>query len=174
EGTDVPLWILGSSTDSAHLAAALGLPYVFASHFAPAQLMPALQIYRENFTPSDQLAEPYVMTCVNIVAAETDDQAEWLSTSMKQMFMGIVTGNRKPLQPPVDDMDAIWNLHEKTAIGQMLSCSFIGSKATIKKELTGFLEKTGSNEIMIASYLYDHQQRLKSHRLFAEMMNGDA
>lgn len=170
EGTDIPLWILGSSTDSAHLAAALGLPYVFASHFAPGQLMSALRVYREKFTPSDQLAEPYAMPCVNMVAAETDEQAEWLSTSMKQMFMGVVTGDRKPMPPPVDDMDEIWNLREKMAVGQMLSCSFIGSKARIKEELSIFLEKTDADEIMVASYLYDHEQRLKSHRLFAEMM----
>lgn len=172
EGTEIPIWILGSSTDSAHLAAALGLPYVFASHFAPQQLMPALQIYREKFKPSDQLTEPYVMPTVNIIAADTDAQAEWLSTSMKQMFKGVVSGDRKPMPPPVDDINTVLSLREKMAIQQMLSCSFIGSKAKIKEELSSFLEKTGADEIMIASYIYDHEQRLKSHQLFAELMSG--
>lgn len=171
EGTNVPLWILGSSTDSAHLAAALGLPYVFASHFAPQQLMAALQVYRENFEPSEQLAEPFVMPCVNVVAADTDEEAEYLSSSMKQMFMGVVSGDRSPMPPPVDDMRGIWNMREKMAVEQMLSYTFVGSKATIKEEVGKFIEKTGADEIMIASYLFDHEQRLKSHRLFAEIMS---
>jgi luciferase family oxidoreductase group 1 len=171
EGTNIPLWILGSSTDSAQLAAALGLPYVFASHFAPRQMMPALQIYREKFTASNHLSEPYVVACANIVAADTDEEAEYLSTSMKQMFMGIVSGDRKPMPPPVDDMDSIWNMREKMAVQQMLSCSFIGSKGTIKEELVPFIEQTDADEIMIASYLHDHEQRIKSHRLFAEVMS---
>ena len=170
EGTEVPLWILGSSPDSAHLAAALGLPYVFASHFAPQQLHNALQVYRNEFQPSEQLDAPYVMTCVNVVAADTDEQAEWLSTSLKQMFMGVVTGKRKPMPPPVDDMNTVWNLREKMAVEQMLSCSFIGSKEKILKELSAFVDETGADEIMTASYLYDHQQRIKSHQLFANIM----
>lgn len=170
EGTEIPLWILGSNTDSAHLAAALGLPYVFASHFAPQQLHAALKIYRENFQPSQQLDEPYVMLCVNVVAADTDEQAEWLSTSLKQMFMGVVTGERKPMPPPVDDMNTAWNLREKMAVEQMLSCSFISGKGKIERELSEFVDKTDANEIMIASYIFDHKKRIKSHRLFAEVM----
>jgi len=118
KGTNVPLWILGSSTDSAQLAAALGLPYVFASHFAPQQLKPALRIYRHNFEPSEQLDKPFVMPCVNIVAADTDEQAAYLSTSMKQMFMGVVTGERKPMPPPVDNMNTVWNLRTRAAVQQ--------------------------------------------------------
>lgn len=170
EGTEVPVWILGSSTDSAHLAAALGLPYVFASHFAPQQLMAAIRVYREKFEPSDQLDEPYMMPCVNIVAANTDEEAQFLSTSMKQMFMGVVTGDRRPMPPPVKDMSRVWSLREKMAVQQMLSCTFIGSKATIEREIRAFLEKTGADEIMIASYLFDHKKRLKSHKLFSEVM----
>jgi luciferase family oxidoreductase group 1 len=170
EGTDVPIWILGSSTDSAHLAAALGLPYVFASHFSPQQLHAALEVYRSEFEPSDQLDSPYVMPCINVVAADTDEQAEWLSTSLKQMFMGVVTGERKPMPPPVDDMNTVWNLREKMAVEQMLKYTFIGSKQTIKKEITDFLKETEADEIMIASYVYDHTERVKSHRLFAEVM----
>ncbi len=172
KGTEIPLWILGSSTDSARLAAALGLPYVFASHFSPQQLLPALRIYRENFQPSKQLDEPYVMPCVNVVAADTDEQAEYLSTSLKQMFIGVVTGNRDPMPPPVDDMDSVWNLRGKMAVEQMLKYTFIGSKETIRTELSDFINQTGADEIMIASYIYDHQERLKSHRIFADIMKG--
>lgn len=172
KGTQVPLWILGSSTDSAGLAAALGLPYVFASHFAPQQLLPALRMYRENFEPSQQLSEPYVIAAANVVAADTDGEAKWFSTSMKQMFRGIVSGERKPMPPPVDDIDAVWSPHEKAAVERMLTYSFFGSKATIEEGLTDFLDKTNADEVMIASYIYDHGQRLKSHRLFAEVMGG--
>lgn len=170
EGTDVPIWILGSSTDSAHLAAALGLPYVFASHFSPQQLHSALQVYREKFEPSEQLDEPYVMPCVNIVIADTDEQAEYLSTSLKQMFMGVVTGERKPMPPPVDDMNTVWDLRTKMAVEQMLKYTFVGSKETVKRQLTDFVEKTEADEIMTATYIYDHNQRLKSHRFLAEIM----
>lgn len=173
EGTEVPIWILGSSTDSAHLVAALGLPYAFASHFAPRQLMAASRIYREKFEPSEQLEEPYFMPCINVVAAGSDEEAEFLSTSMLQMFMGVVTGDRRPMPPPVKDMSNVWSLQERMAVQQMLACTFIGSKATIRKELDDFLEKTGADEVMIASYVYDHEKRLESHRLFAELIQGD-
>lgn len=173
QGTEIPIWILGSSTDSAKLAAALGLPYVFASHFAPQQLMAALRIYHENFSPSKQLDKPYVMTCVNVVAAASDEKAEWLSTSLKQMFMGVVTGDRKPMPPPVDDMNKVWSMRERAAVQQMLSCSFIGSKEKIRRDLTEFLDKTAANEIMAATYIYDHEERLNSHALFSEIMSGD-
>ena len=170
QGTEVPLWILGSSTDSAHLAAALGLPYVFASHFAPQQLMAALQIYQNNFSPSKQLDEPYVMTCLNVVAADTDDEAEWLASSMKRMMMGVVTGERNPLQPPTDDMSGVWNYRQKAAVQQMLSRSLIGSKKTIKEGLTNFLNQTQSNEVMISSHIFDQEAKLKSYRLFSEII----
>lgn len=170
EGTEVPIWILGSSTDSAHLAAALGLPYVFASHFSPQQLMPALRIYRENFQPSDQLDEPYVMPCINVVAADADEKAEWLATSMKQMFMGVVTGDRKPMPPPVENMDEVWNTVEKTAVQRMLSCSFFGGRERVKNGVSEFIDETGADEIMMASYIFDHQERLRSHQIFAEIM----
>lgn len=173
EGTEVPLWILGSSTDSAHLAAAMGLPYSFASHFMPQQLMAALQVYRDNFQPSKQLNEPYVMPCINVVGAESDDKAEFLSTSLKQMFMGVVTGERKPMPSPVEDMNTVWNPRQRAAVQRMLSCTFIGSKQKIKEEITDFLDRTDADELMIASYLFDHQQRIKSHRIFADVMKDD-
>lgn len=171
EGTEIPLWILGSSTDSAHLAAALGLPYVFASHFSPQQLHAALEVYREKFEPSEQLAKPYVMPCVNVIIADTDEQAEYLSTSLKQMFMGVVTGDRSPMPPPVDNMNTVWNLRTKMAVEQMLKYTFVGSKKTVQEELSDFIENTQADELMTATYIYDHKQRLKSHRLFSEIMN---
>lgn len=170
EGTEVPIWILGSSTDSAFLAAELGLPYAFASHFAPQQLMPALRIYRERFKPSAQLSKPYVMPGINVVVADTDEQAEFLATSMKQMFMGVVTGDRKPMPPPVDDMNRVWDIHQKMAVEQLLTYSFVGSSEKIKEDVANFLEQTEADELMMASYVYDHGERLKSHRLFAELM----
>lgn len=172
EGTNIPIWILGSSTDSAFLAAELGLPYAFASHFAPQQLIPALRIYRERFKPSVQLQKPYVMPGINVIAADTDEQAEYLSTSMKQMFMGVVTGDRKPMKPPVDDMSQVWDIHEKVAVEQMLACSFIGSKEKIKQQIQKFLDQTEADELMMASYVYDHRERLTSHQLFAEIMKS--
>jgi len=171
-GTNVPLWVLGSSTDSARLAAALGLPYVFASHFAPQQLLPALKIYHENFTPSKQLDEPYTMTCLNVVAAETDERAEWLATSLKQMMMGVVTGERDPMPPPVENMKEIWNYRERMAVEEMLSRSIIGSKKTVEQKLLDFEDETKADEIMIISHVYDEDERLKSYEIFSEIMQG--
>lgn len=169
EGAEVPFYILGSSTESAYLAASMGLPYVFASHFAPNQFMQAIDIYRKNFKASDQLKEPYVMACVNVVAADTDAQAEYLATTLKQMFLGIVTGNLRKMPPPIDDIDAIWSPYHKEAAERMLTYSFIGSKATIATQLNKFLATTGVNELMAVSYIYDQQERLKSYQLLAEL-----
>ena len=171
EGTEVPIWLLGSSTDSAFLAAELGLPYAFASHFAPQQFIPALQIYRERFKPSDQLEKPYFMPCVNVIVAESDEQAEFLSTSMLQMFMGVVTGDRSPMKPPVDSMEGIWNEHTKYAVKQMLAYSFIGSEESVKSDINQFLEQTGADELMLSTYIYNHLQRLRSYELLANVMN---
>ncbi|TDQ08595.1 LLM class flavin-dependent oxidoreductase [Pedobacter metabolipauper] len=169
EGLDIPIWILGSSTDSAHLAAAFGLPYAFASHFAPAQFLTAIDIYRKNFKPSAHLSEPYVLACVNVVAADTDAEAHKLATSLYQLFRGIVTGKRQLLQPPVDNMDDIWDVYEEAQANQMLACTFIGSKETIKQDLEQFLDQTGVDEIMATSHIFDHQARLHSYELFAEV-----
>lgn len=168
EGTEIPIWILGSSTDSAFLAAELGLPYAFASHFAPQQLMPALRIYRERFKPSKQHEKPYFMPCVNIIAADTDDEADYLSTSMLQMFMGVVTGDRKPMPPPVDDMSTIWSPQQKMMVQQMLACSFIGSRESVRADLDQFIEQTNADELMIASYIFEFKQRIQSHRMIAD------
>ncbi|ALL08104.1 hypothetical protein AQ505_23055 [Pedobacter sp. PACM 27299] len=172
EGLAIPIWILGSSTDSARLAAALGLPYAFASHFAPAQFMAAIQIYRQNFKPSEHLKEPYVLACVNVVAADTDAEANKIVTSLYQLFRGIVTGKRMLLQPPVDNMDEIWTEYEEEQAGQMLACTFTGNKATIANDLQQFLDQTQVNEIMATSHIFDHQARLKSYKLLSEVFKG--
>jgi luciferase family oxidoreductase group 1 len=172
EGLDIPIWILGSSTDSAHLAAALGLPYAFASHFAPTYFKEAIAIYRNNFKPSAQLNAPYVMACVNVVAADTDAEAARLFTSLQQFFMGVITGNRQLLQPPVDSMAGIWSAYEAEAVNQMLAYAFIGSVETIKKKMQVFVDESQIDEVMVTSHIYDHQAKLKSYRLFAEALTA--
>lgn len=169
EGLDIPIWVLGSSTDSARLAAEKGLPYAFASHFAPTYFEQAIAIYRDNFKPSKFLSEPYVMACVNVVAADTDAEAERLSSSVKRMFLGVITGRREMLKPAVDNLDAQWDQLEKDAVEQMLFYSFIGSKETIKANLNQFISKHGVNELMSTSHIYDQQAKLHSNKLFAEV-----
>ncbi|HWW38139.1 LLM class flavin-dependent oxidoreductase [Pedobacter sp.] len=172
EGLDIPIWILGSSTDSARLAAALGLPYAFASHFAPAQFLTAINLYRQNFKPSEHLKEPYVLACVNVIAADTDAEANKLATSLYQLFRGIVTGKRRLLQPPVESMDDIWTDYEEEQASQMLACTFTGSKETIANDLQQFLDQTQVDEIMATAHIFDHQARLRSYGLLAEAMSG--
>ncbi len=172
DGTNVPIWILGSSTESAHLAASYGLPYAFASHFAPTYFLEAIHIYRQNFRPSATLKEPYVISCVNVVAADSDQGAERLATSLKRLFMGIVTGKRELLQAPIDDMDLIWDEMEETAVNQMLAVSFIGGPKKIAQQLQSFIGQTSVDEIMVTSHIYDHQARLKSYQLFADLINA--
>ncbi|MDB5192860.1 MAG: luciferase [Segetibacter sp.] len=167
EGTEVPIWLLGSSTYSAQLAAALGLPFAFASHFAPTYLHEALKLYRQNFTPSTQLQQPYSMACVNVIAADTDEEAHRLATSFYMLGMGIVTGKRQPLQPPADTMDGIWNDYEKAAVMQMMQYSFIGSKQKVKEQLQSFVESTEVDELMVASYIYDNAAKIHSYELIA-------
>jgi luciferase family oxidoreductase group 1 len=170
EGLDIPIYVLGSSTDSAYLAAAMGLPYAFASHFAPAQLLPALEIYRQNFRPSKALAQPYVITCVNVIAADTDERAAWLSTSLQQFMLGVITGRPAPLQPPVDDMAVLWGPAEQHAVQQMLGYSFIGSPATIQEDLQEFLAQTQADEVMAVSNIFDQEARVHSYQLLAESL----
>lgn len=173
EGLDIPIWILGSSTESARLAAAMGLPYAFASHFAPAQFLTAINIYRQNFQPSATLKEPYIISCVNVVAADTDAEAERLATSLKQFFMGVITGKLRLLQPPVDDMSKVWTDYEEEAVSQMLGCSFIGSPETIKEDMLSFIEQTQVDEIMVTSHIFDPEAKLHSYQIFAEVMTKD-
>jgi luciferase family oxidoreductase group 1 len=174
EGLDVPLWILGSSTDSAYLAAQLGLPYAFAAHFAPAQFRTAINIYRKNFKPSKQLAAPYVMACVNVIAADTDKEAAFLSTSLLNMFIGVITNARKPLMAP-GELPAAYDIPEvKATINNMLSCTFTGSKDTLRKELTAFIAETGIDELMSATHIYDSDAKLKSFSILYDALNGGA
>ena len=172
EGLDIPIYVLGSSTDSAYLAAALGLPYAFASHFAPGQLLSALEIYRQNFRPSPTLASPYVIACVNVIAADTDERAEWLSTSLQQFMMSVVTGRPAPLQPPVDDMGPLWVPGAQQAVQQMLAYSFIGSPATIQQDLQEFIAQTQVDELMATTNVFDQEARIYSYRLFAEAVQA--
>lgn len=170
EGVEVPLYILGSSTDSAHLAAAKGLPYAFASHFATAKLFDALEIYRKEFEPSAALKKPYVLAGVNVIIADTDEEAQRLFTSLLRMFIGLVTGNRDFLQPPTDMTEELQRAHQHPALQQMLKYSFVGSKETVKGQVAGFIEQTGVDELIAATAIYHHEDRLRSYTLFAEIM----
>ena len=172
EGLDIPIWLLGSSTYSAQLAAILGLPFAFASHFAPTYLHSALKLYRETFQPSDALKEPYALACINVVAADTDKEANYLATSFYQLAMGIIHGSTKPLQPPVDNMDAIWSDYEKAAILQMMQYTCIGAPVTVKEKLQKFLDETQVNEIMITSHIFNHAARLHSYEIVSKLWKG--
>lgn len=170
EGTVVPVYILGSSTDSAHLAAAKGLPYAFASHFAPTHLHTALRIYRQEFQASPFLEKPYTMAGVNVLVAETDEEAEALFTSLIRMFVGVLTGDRHPLQPPTEMTADLKEVLQHPAVNQMLACSFYGSKQTVKRQIQQFLTETGVDELITVLPMYKLDDRLKSVRLFAEVM----
>lgn len=171
EGTKVPIWILGSSMDSAALAAANGLPYAFAGHFAPKQMHQAFQFYRDNFEPSEYLDQPKTMACVNAIASDTDDEAEKLSTSLTQMFLNLIRNDRKPLQPPVDSLDGIMSEEEHFHVNQMTACSFVGSKKKLKTELKQFIEYTQIDELMITTPIFDHEDKLKSIRIMKEVID---
>jgi luciferase family oxidoreductase group 1 len=166
-GTDVPLWILGSSTYGAQLAAALGLPYAFASHFAPDQLLPALEIYRERFEPSEQLAKPHAMVGVNIIAAESDREAVRLATTQQMSFTNMFRGKRGLSQPPIDDIETYWSPTDKVQAMHMLARSIVGSPDTVRERLAALLAETGADELMVVSDIYDHAARLHSFELIA-------
>lgn len=170
EGMHVPLYILGSSTDSAHLAAKKGLPYAFASHFATTHLLEAIKIYRKEFQPSATLQEPYLMAGVNVFVADTDEEAQRLFTSVIRMFVGILTGKREPLQPPTAMTDELQEMLQHPTVYQMLKYSLVGSKQTVKNQVQKFLAQTGVNELIAVSAMFDRDDRLKSVRLFAEIM----
>ncbi|WP_209404832.1 LLM class flavin-dependent oxidoreductase [Pseudozobellia sp. WGM2] len=170
EGIDMPMYILGSSTDSAHLAAKEGLPYVFASHFAPTHLFEALSIYYNNFQPSQFLKEPYTMACINVLAADTDEEAERMSTSTIRMVVGVLTGQIDYLQAPTEMTPELKQISRDPALQRMMKYSFIGSKATVQKKTADFLKDTGVDEIMVASHIYDPEARIHSYRLFSEIM----
>jgi luciferase family oxidoreductase group 1 len=166
-GTNVPLWILGSSLFGAQFAAHYGLPYAFASHFAPEALMEAIKVYRASFKPSKQLDKPYVMVGCNVIAADTDAEARRLFTSLQQAFTQLIRGTRGQLPAPIDDIERFWEPAEKGYARNMLTCSFVGSKDTVREGMTRFAEQTAADEFMVASAIYDHQARLKSYEILA-------
>ncbi|ELK44925.1 LLM class flavin-dependent oxidoreductase [Halobacillus sp. ACCC02827] len=170
EGTDVPIWLLGSSGFSAQLAGQLGLPFSFASHFSPNNTHGALNLYRGSFKPSGELEQPYAMLGVHLIAADTDEEATRLATSLQQQFLNLVRGTTKLLQPPVDDIEQVWTSQEKMALHQQLGASIIGSKETVKRKLEKFQSETQADEIMITSPIYDHEARLRSYEIVSEIM----
>lgn len=168
--TNVPLWILGSSLFGAQLAAELGLPYGFASHFAPQALDGALRIYRERFKPSAQLSEPYVLIGTNVIAAETDAEARWLHTSQQMSFANLVRGQRNLMLPPIDNIDDYWSPMEKAQASQMLECSVVGSPATVKAGLDRLIDRTQADELMIVSDMFDPLKRFRSVEIISQVM----
>jgi len=170
EGVDVPLYILGSSTTSAYLAAEKGLPYAFASHFASAQLMEALTIYKTRFQPSAVLEKPYTIAGISVIIADTDEEAEFLSTSYYGRIIGILTGDRSPLEPPFEVTNEFRSIIQQPAVQQMSKYAFIGSKETVKTKVKAFVENTGVDELIVATHVFDVKDRIKSVSAFAEVM----
>lgn len=168
-GLEVPVWILGSSTFGAQLAAHLGLPYAFASHFAPQQLMQAIRIYRETFKPSKQLDKPYVMLGFNVFAAETDEEAVLRSSSWQQAFVNLRSGRPGRLPPPVENYRQRVGPAENALLDSVLSCSAVGSRETVRAGIEAFVERTGADELMITSQVFDHEARLRSYEILAEL-----
>ena len=167
-GTEVPLYILGSSHFGAMLAAELGLPYAFASHFAPDHLITALEIYRSRFKPSEQLDRPYAIAGINIIAAETDDKARRLATTQQMSFTNIFRGARGLSQPPIDDIETYWTPMEKAQAMRMLARSIIGSPDTVREGMAALVEETGADELIVVSDVYEHSERLRSIELIAK------
>ena len=170
EGTGVPLYILGSSTDSAHLAAAKGLPYAFASHFASTHLHNSLRIYEQEFKASEFLKKPYTMAGVNVFVADTDEEAEKLFTTVIRMFVGVLNGAKDPLQPPSKMTEELKGMYNHPSVHQMLKYSFVGSKESVKKQTKVFLEETGVDELIAVATMYSVEDRIKSTQLFGEIM----
>jgi luciferase family oxidoreductase group 1 len=165
---NVPLWILGSSLYGAELAALLGLPYAFASHFAPAQLQPALALYRAQFRPSAQLARPYVMLGFNVFAADTLEQARYLASSMQQAFVNLRGGRPSQLPPPVEGYIERIGPQERAVLDQVLTCSAVGTAEVVQRAMSEFVSRTGADELMIASQIFDHSARLRSYEIVAQ------
>jgi len=171
-GTHVPIYILGSSTDSAYLAAKLGLPYVFASHFAPQQMGAAISIYREKFQPSQYLDKPYMMVCLNVIAAETNEEADYLATSLDLFFLNVVRSSSMPLSPPIENIDDYWSPMEKQMVKSMTSAVLMGSKDTIREQLLNFQEQYHIDELMAISYIYDEEKQKRSYEILKEVVDG--
>ena len=167
QGTEVPIWLLGSSTYSAQLAAYLGLPFAFASHFAPDLLLQALHLYRSSYRPSARWPQPYAMVACNVVVADSDAEAAYHFTSIQQRFLGMRKGVRGPLPRPVRNMDDLWNPAERDGVERMLAVSAVGSPTTVVQQLSRILAQTQANELIIAGAMHDHQARLRSYELLA-------
>jgi luciferase family oxidoreductase group 1 len=167
-GIDVPLWILGSSLWSAHFAAAIGRPYAFASHFAPGDLMEALEIYRNEFKPSKQLDKPHVMVGVPALAADTDEKAEFLATSMYQRFLGIIRNTRAPLPPPVENMDSVWSPGERLAVAERMALMVVGGPERVATNLQEIVRATDADELIISSDAFERADRLRSYEIIAQ------
>jgi luciferase family oxidoreductase group 1 len=170
-GLDVPIWLLGSSLFSAQLAAALGMPFAFASHFAPDYLMQALDVYRRQFKPSARLAKPYAMVGVSVVGADTDAEAARLATSLQQQWVSLRRGTPGRLQPPVDSMEGRWTPFEQAGIDHAMAYAAVGSPATVAARLTTLIDTTRADELILTSQVYDHHARLRTFEIVAEVRN---
>jgi luciferase family oxidoreductase group 1 len=168
-GTRVPIWLLGSSLYSAQLAAYLGLPFAFASHFAPDMLLQALQVYRSTYRPSAEWPAPHAMVGVNVIAAEGDDEAAWLFTSLQQRFLGMQRGQRGPLPRPIDPalLESMWTAQEKHGVQRMLAATAVGSPHSVRRQLDAIVEQTAADELIVAGAIHDHAARLRSYELLA-------
>ncbi|MBN7817428.1 LLM class flavin-dependent oxidoreductase [Algoriphagus pacificus] len=169
EGLEIPIYLLGSSMSSAVLASQKGLPYAFASHFAPGYLISASKYYRENFTPSEHLQKPYFISCVNVIAADTDEEASYLATSFFQTALGIIRGQSYPLKKPVESMEGIWTEPEAAAIQNMMACTFIGSKESLKPQFESFFSQVQVDELMISCNIYEPEKRHRSLEIASEL-----
>nr|MBI1229405.1 MsnO8 family LLM class oxidoreductase [Cytophagales bacterium] len=170
EGLNIPIYLLGSSMSSAVLAAERGLPYVFASHFAPAYFLQASDYYRTHFIPSTNLATPYFMACINVVLADSDEEAHFLASSFYQMALGIIRRKSYPLRKPVTSMDQLWSAQEASAIQSMMAYSFVGTPAFVKPQLEKFIKRAKVDELLVTTNIFSHTKRLRSYRLMAEVI----
>ncbi|QGH35383.1 MsnO8 family LLM class oxidoreductase [Gracilibacillus salitolerans] len=170
---NVPLWLLGSSDFSARLAAEKGLPFAFASHFSPDYTLPALRLYRDRFTPSNQLSKPNAMVGVNIIAAETTEKAKWLATSQQQQFLSMVRGEPSQLMPPIDDIEQEWTIYEKASVEKSVNSksTIIGDKDVVRDKLATFIEETDADEVIINSQIYDHEERKNSYQIVSDIVH---
>ncbi|MGY0694805.1 LLM class flavin-dependent oxidoreductase [Virgibacillus sp. FSP13] len=173
EGLDIPIWLLGSSGFSAQLSAQKGMPFSFASHFSPDYTIPALNLYRSNFQPSDTMKKPYAMLGVNVIAADTDEQARYVATSQQQQFLSIRRGQPTKLQPPIENIDEVWTEMEKAAVEKSLNSrsTIVGGPETVKQGLEAFLNETQADEFIINSQIFNHEDRLRSYEIIAELMD---
>lgn len=169
---DIPIWLLSSSGFSAHLAGVLGLPFGFAAHFSPEYTLPSLKLYRQTFQPSESLPKPYALVALNIVAAETDEEAQFLATSQYQSFLNLIRQKTGKIPHPVKDMNAIWSERERALVESRTGGSIIGSKETVKRKLEEYLEETQADEIMVNAMVYPHEKRIRSYEIIAELFEG--